>query len=164
MSFSLPVLSSINKFQYSRDCFSDLSFSFPIPQCFIFLIFIVPVSLSFSFRIFYCFIPVSQSVIPVPVPCFAFLLSVSRFSVSTWRLWHVVVFFYLVKKYKNRGLWELLFHQAADLTFGCFFFFLFGKKSTKIESSGSSCPIKQLLAVFLFAWGAIYEMGLGTRR
>ena len=27
----------------------------------------------------------------------------------------IFIFFYLVKKYKNRGLWELLSHQAADL-------------------------------------------------
>ena len=31
------------------------------------------------------------------------------------RLLTLCFFFYSVKKYKNRGLWELLSHQAADL-------------------------------------------------
>ena len=40
-----------------------------------------------SFRNFYCFIPVFHSIIPVPVPSFAFLFSVSRFSVSMRHAW-----------------------------------------------------------------------------
>ena len=86
LSSSLPVLSSVIKFQYSLDCFSGFSFPYPIPQCLIFPIFIVPVSLLLlsNFLLFYSSIPVF--IIPVPVPCFAFLLSVSRFSVFTRRI------------------------------------------------------------------------------
>ena len=78
MSFSLPLLSSIIKFQYSLDCFSDSSFPFPISLLtpVIFSRFSSSLFLYFSFWNFHCFILVFPSLLfPYPFhlsPSFCF--------------------------------------------------------------------------------------------